>query len=203
MKKYLIIGTLSAVLLIVIALTLVFQDRAKGPPIEDGNRSQQLGLYFQGMGISEVPSIPITSGIVLPDMNGNNVRLSEYKGRIVFLNFWATWCPPCREEMPSMERLHNRLKGKDFVMLAVDLQEPVTRVRKFFRDHKLTFTALLDEDGKVAQMFGIRNIPTTFILDREHRVIGMAVGARQWDNRHSLRMFEYLLDHEGVVASSP
>ncbi|MBW2064712.1 MAG: TlpA family protein disulfide reductase [Deltaproteobacteria bacterium] len=203
MKKYLIIGILSAILLIVIALTLVFQDRAKGPPIEKGDRSGQLALYFQGMGISEVPNIPITSDIVLPDMNGNNVRLSDYRGKVVFLNFWATWCPPCREEMPSMERLHNRLKGKDFVMLAVDLQEPASRVRKFFRDHKLTFTALLDEDGKVARMFGIRNIPATFILDREHRVIGMAVGAREWDSRHSLRMFEYLLDHEGVLASSP
>ncbi|MBW2028061.1 MAG: hypothetical protein JRJ31_03185, partial [Deltaproteobacteria bacterium] len=73
--------------------------------------------------------------------------------------------------MPSMEKLHTWLKGKDFVMMAVDLQEPAPRVKKFFQDHKL-------------------------------RVIGMAVGAREWDSRHSLRMFEYLLDHEGVLASS-
>ncbi|MBW2066358.1 MAG: TlpA family protein disulfide reductase [Deltaproteobacteria bacterium] len=202
MKKYIIIGTLLSILLIVVALTVILQKRAKGPRIEEGDKEQQLALYFQNMGISLVPSIPITSEIVLPDLDGNKVRLSDYRGKILFLTFWATWCPPCREEMPSMEKLHTWLKGKDFVMMAVDLQEPAPRVKKFFQDHKLTFKALLDKDGRVAQMFGIRNIPTTFILDREHRVIGMAVGAREWDSRHSLRMFEYLLDHEGVLASS-
>ncbi|MBW2029988.1 MAG: TlpA family protein disulfide reductase, partial [Deltaproteobacteria bacterium] len=135
MKKYIIIGTLLSILLIVVALTVILQKRAKGPRIEEGDKEQQLALYFQNMGISLVPSIPITSEIVLPDLDGNKVRLSDYRGKILFLTFWATWCPPCREEMPSMEKLHTWLKGKDFVMMAVDLQEPAPRVKKFFQDH--------------------------------------------------------------------
>ena len=104
-------------------------------------------------------------GLLLEDLLGNRISLSEYKGKIVFLNFWTTWCPPCRNEMPEMEKLHTSLKDQAFIMVAVSLKESPKKVDAFFKDRKLTFTSLIDRKGRVAKAFGIAQIPTTIILD--------------------------------------
>ena len=130
----------------------------------------------------------------LPDIDGIDVGISDYKGKIVFLNFWATWCPSCVVEMPAMERLHRRLKDKDFVMVAVSIQESASDVQRFFKQHKLSFTALLDSTGKTVPGFGIRAIPTTLILDKNGRIFGRIMGPRKWDSRESIAMFQQLVD---------
>jgi peroxiredoxin len=96
--------------------------------------------------------------------------------------------------MPSMEKLHQRFKDRDFSMIAVDLQEPGSKVKKFFKDFNLTFTALLDPKGDVGSRFGIRSLPTTLILDRTGRIIGGAFGVRKWASKESFALFEYLIN---------
>ncbi|MFQ5485048.1 MAG: TlpA family protein disulfide reductase [Desulfobacterales bacterium] len=131
---------------------------------------------------------------ILRDLNGNQVSLVDHRGKIVFLNFWATWCPPCRIEMPSMEKLHNRFKNDDFIILAIDLQENREQVKRFKERFKLTFTILLDSDGKVGATYGIRSIPATYLVDRNGYLIGGALGARDWASDDAFQLFEHLLE---------
>jgi peroxiredoxin len=149
---------------------------------------------FREMGIIEVPHITPPVDFSLMDINGQQFTLSEFKGKIVFLNFWTTWCPECRIEMPSMEKLHRMLNGQDFAMIAVNLQEPALRVKNFIKKYQLTFTALLDTKGEIGPRFGIRAIPATFILDKNGGIIGKALGSRYWDGKKSIALFEHLIN---------
>ncbi len=148
---------------------------------------------FQEMGIVKIPRTASPTGTGLLDLMGKKVSLSKFKGNIVFVNFWTTWCGGCREEMPSMENLHNRLKDKNFVMVAIDVKQPASWVTTFFEKHKLSFTALLDSTGKTSDKFGVRALPTTFILDRDGSIIGKAFGPRSWDSKASIALFEELM----------
>ena len=151
------------------------------------------GRLFRDMDIIRMPRIAPPVEISLLDIHDKQVTLADFKGKIVFLNFWTTWCPECRIEMPLMEKLHKRLKDRDFAMVAVNLREPATRVKDFFNKHKLTFTALLDSKGKIGSRFGIRAVPTTFILDKEGGIIGKVFGSREWNSQKSIALFEHLI----------
>jgi len=156
--------------------------------------SGEMYRLFSTMGVIKI--LPTEDPVVinLKDMNGNNVRLSDFKGKIVFLNFWTTWCPTCRIEMPSMEKLHQKLENKDFAMVTINLQESASQVKGFFQEFKLSFTALLDTTGEVGASFGIRAIPTTYILDKTGRIIGQVNGPRAWDSKEAIALFENLID---------
>lgn len=112
----------------------------------------------------------------LTDLDGKPVRLSDYRGRVVFLNFWATWCPPCREEMPDMEAVRLQV-GERAVIVAVNLGEAPGEVRRFAESGGLGFKILLDSDGKVAERYMIRNIPTSFFIDRDGVIRSKYIGA--------------------------
>ncbi len=149
---------------------------------------------FSDMKIIRMPRIAPPAEISLLDIHDKQVTLADFKGKIVFLNFWTTWCPECRIEMPLMEKLHKRFKDKDFAIVAVNLREPATQVKKFFDKHKLTFTALLDSKGKIGARFGVRAVPTTFILDKEGGIIGKVFGSREWNSQKSFDLFEHLIN---------
>jgi len=157
--------------------------------------SPEIDRLLRDMGVTKVPHLAPPVDFNLLDLNGNTIVLSGLKGKIVFLNFWATWCPPCREEMPSMQKLHTRFKDKDFAMLAVSLNEPASVVKKFFKDYNLTFTALLDSDGELMTPYGIRGIPTTYIIDRDGTIIGKAFGPRKWNSQQAIALFEHLINN--------
>ncbi len=130
----------------------------------------------------------------LTDLHGRSHRLSNYRGKVVFLNLWATWCPPCREEMPSMEHLYRRLQSESFVMLAVSQDEdPAGSVRPFVEQLRLSFPILLDPDGKVPPKYGVTGYPETFVIDRSGSVIDHVIGPRKWDSETSYRYFSDLL----------
>jgi thiol-disulfide isomerase/thioredoxin len=156
--------------------------------------SQELGRLFSDMGILQIPADTDPLEIKLQDPTGRPISLSEFRGKIVFINFWTTWCLACVIEMPSMEKLHQKFKDKDFVMVAINLQESASRVKQFYKEYKLTFTTLLDTTGDVGAGLGIRSIPTTFILDKNGRIIGKALGPREWEGKKSIALFEYLTD---------
>lgn len=137
----------------------------------------------------------------LKDLEGKTVRLGDLRGRVVFLNFWATWCPACRDEMPSMEGLHRGFKDRGLVLLAVNFQEGRETVAAFMREHDLTFRTVLDPDAAVSDQYGVRFIPTTVILDRDGRMIARVVGPREWDGEAARRLFAGLLGQ--TVAAAP
>ena len=159
-----------------------------------GSQQQELDRLFGNMGILKIPHVTQPVEIQLKDAFGNLTRLSDYRGKVVFVNFWASWCAACVVEMPAMEKLHRRLKDKDFVMVAINMQESDTQVKAFFEKLKLSFTALLDSNGEVAAGFAVNALPTTFVLDKEGRIVGAAIGPREWDSRASIPLFEYLID---------
>jgi thiol-disulfide isomerase/thioredoxin len=128
-------------------------------------------------------------------LDGTQTRLGSLKGKVVFLNFWATWCPPCREEMPSMEALHQIFRGKDLEFLAIDIQEDRNTVAAFMRDKGLNFPAALDSTGRISAEYGIRGIPTTFIIDREGAVVATVVGGRDWNTPAVIAALELLIAH--------
>jgi len=198
MKKYL---TTKPWFLLLIALTFsgfaaLFFFSAESLARADG---QELDRLFGEMGVIKmVQAIPVE--IRLKDLNGKPVSLSDFRGKIVFLNFWTTWCYACRIEMPDMQKLHQKFKNKDFAIVTINLQESVSQVKQFFKDFKLTFTALLDSDGEVGAHFMITAIPTTFILDKEGIIIGKVMGPREWDGKKAFALFEHLTN--GSVAST-
>jgi thiol-disulfide isomerase/thioredoxin len=164
--------------------------------------SGAIDRLFSKMGIIKIPPAEDPVKINLKDMNGKNKSLSDFRDKIVFLNFWTTWCPTCRIEMPSMEKLHQKLKNKDFAMVTVNLQESASQVKAFFKEFKLTFTALLDSSGEVGASFAIRAIPTTYILDKTGRIIGRVSGPREWDSKAAIALFENLIDIDAMAAIS-
>lgn len=142
----------------------------------------------------KIPSLDFT----LMTMDNKKVSLKDFRGKYVFLNFWATWCGPCIDEMPSMERLYQKLKSKkNFEMLAVSIDKGGAEVVKMFvKENKLTFTVLLDRDSEVAGEYGVMGIPSTYLIDPQGYVINRAVGARDWDSKDSLIFFEKMLGGE-------
>ena len=158
-------------LLIVSSVVLSFSSEASQRIVAADSAREKL---FHEMGIIAVPHIAPPVDFKLSDVNGNTMRLSDFKGKIVFLNFWTTWCPQCRYEMPLMQKLYMHFKDKDFAMIAVNMNEPAFVVKRYFKKNKLTFTALLDSINELGAPFGIRGIPTTFIIDRDGGIIGIS-----------------------------
>ncbi|WP_306010083.1 thiol-disulfide oxidoreductase ResA [Bacillus sp. MMSF_3328] len=114
---------------------------------------------------------------VLEDMNGNNVQLSDLKGKGVFLNFWGTWCKPCEKEMPYMERQYNHFKNLGVEILAVNIAESDIAIESFVNRHGLTFPILKDKDRAVTEAYDITPIPTTFLIDKKGKVLKVITGS--------------------------
>lgn len=118
---------------------------------------------------------------VLPDLNGQVVRLSQLKGKVVMLNIWATWCPPCRKEMPTMEVLYKKMRGADFVMLAASQDvDGKSTVAPYLQEGGLTFPVLLDVNGEVGKKYGVTGYPETFIIDRQGTIVHRHIGYNDW-----------------------
>jgi thiol-disulfide isomerase/thioredoxin len=151
-------------------------------------------LMAAGLG---VPKEPIAADdFELASLTGGTLTLSALRGSFVFLNFWATWCPPCRGEMPSMERLYQKLGSRGLEIVAVDLRESQDQVRSFVRDNRLSFRILLDSTGSVGGAWGAQSIPTTYLIDRKGGIVARAIGGREWDSDEMVALFETLLADE-------
>jgi len=159
-------------------------------------------FYFQQYQVTQRVGFPAPD-FVLRDLAGRTYRLSDLRGQVVFLNVWATWCPPCREEMPSMERLYRRLRGTDFHMLAVNVDEGGTDlVRQFVEQVGITFPVLLDPRGGVPQRYGVTGFPETFIIDRRGQVVHHTIGPEDWDSQAVSQYLARLLDNHPVAADA-
>lgn len=129
----------------------------------------------------------------IPDLNGRLVKLSDYRGKVVLLNFWATWCPPCQWEMPSMQQLYEKFRGRDFEMLAIAGDDSIADVKKFITEKKYTFKALWEADRKTGKSYWIRSIPTTFIIDKRGVIVQRDFGSVDWMDKGTVEKIEQLL----------
>jgi peroxiredoxin len=167
---------------ILVTLGLLFLGKAATP-------SERL---FEAMGMAKLPGKPATD-FTLPDLDGKQVSLHQYRGKMVFLNFWATWCIPCREEMPAMEHLHQTFQSQGLAVLAVNLKERPEQVKAFFDQHRLSFTALLDTSGSVFRDYQVMGLPTTYLISREGTLLARGVGARDWTRAEGKQLIKVLL----------
>lgn len=129
------------------------------------------------------PAMTKAADFSLRDPSGGPVSLSGYRGNLVLLNFWATWCGPCRDEMPSMENLSRNFGGQGFTILAVNQKESAAQVASYMRTHGLNLTTPLDSDGRVSAAYRVYGIPVSYLIDANGNPIGMQSGARDWATR--------------------
>lgn len=148
---------------------------------------------YSSLGIQRTDPPQKALDFSLKTLGGKRVSLEDYRGKVILLNFWATWCGPCRMEIPSMEKLWQDFKEEDFVILAIDIQEEGKLVSSFMKERNLSFPVPLDAKGNVARSYGVRGIPTTFFLNPKGETIGKAVGARDWASEESFRLIRQLL----------
>ncbi len=184
MKKIILI--LSIFTLAVILLPA--QETPKMSPVQEK-------LWKAGFGIPQnamsAPDFSVT------DLEGNAISLKDLKGKVVLLNLWATWCPPCRAEMPSLEKLHQTLKGSNFTILAVGTPTPPRETRgkiiNFIKDNNYTFPVIVDESHTVSNMYGSGSIPTSWIVDAEGKVVARFVGGMDWNSDFIIGILQDLI----------
>jgi thiol-disulfide isomerase/thioredoxin len=129
-----------------------------------------------------------------PGLDGKMTSLADYKGKVVFLNIWATWCGPCREEMPSMEKLYKELKGGDFEILAISIDALGAKVvAPFVKEYKLSFPVLLNPKGTIQILYGTTGVPESFIIDKEGVLVQKIIGPRDWASTEAIRFFQNLI----------
>jgi cytochrome c biogenesis protein CcmG/thiol:disulfide interchange protein DsbE len=148
-----------------------------------------------GLAALQHRSPSLAPDFAVPDLAGQAVRLSAFRGQVVLVNLWTTWCPPCREEMPSMERLYQRLKDRGLVLLAVSQDEAgKAAVEPFVRDLGLTFPVLIDPEHQVGDRYRVWGYPESFLIDREGRVAEHIIGPRDWAAPDQVAAVERLLE---------
>ena len=132
--------------------------------------------------LTPITGQPAAPGFDLKDPEGRPQRLADYRGKPLILNFWATWCPPCREEMPSLERAARALAADGIAVVAVNVGEDPKTVAAFLEDEPIALPLPLDTDTKVAQSYHMKGLPATFVIDAEGRIAYRALGSRDWDD---------------------
>ena len=187
-------GTLAGAFLASVLCLLALVNSAEGFFHRKKDAASVTEDYFKKLGIEK-----LEKGIAAPDftleaLSGKRLSLKDLRGKAVFLNFWATWCIPCRQEMPTMEKLHRDLKGQGLEVVAINFRESREEVKKFFTELGLTFTALLDKDGKVFEKYGAWGIPLTYIINQKGELVGKAAGYKDWHSQDARAFFRWLLN---------
>ncbi len=159
-------------------------------------------LLLAWLGVSPAPAADAglkrwsggpTPALELMGLDGKRYRLDDFRGRVVLVNFWATWCGPCREEIPSIQRVKARLAGRPFVVLAVNLDEPEARVRRFLSRASLDLTVLLDPGAKAAKLWNARILPSSFVVGPDGVIRYHAVGEIDWNDEPVVNQVSALL----------
>lgn len=134
-----------------------------------------------------------TPALALQDLKGKTHKLEDYRGKVVMVQFWATWCPPCLKEMPAMQRLEQKMAGKPFVILAVNMGESNKDVSEFVKKMKINFTVLMDEEGNGVGAWKVFVAPSTFLVDPQGNIRHTLQGGAEWDEPVYLKAISELL----------
>lgn len=146
--------------------------------------------------LQEVKDRPSAPDFTLPGADGRKVSLKDFRGKVVFLNFWATWCESCREEMPSMERLYREFKGKGLEIVAVNIKEKRQDALAFAKELKLSYPVLLDTEGEVGLLYGAFGLPATYVIDRQGVVLARMWGPADWYSPAARGLFKSLVEQK-------
>ena len=170
-----------------------------GPPAASQSKATDMlaGLYLIGYPPGTKP--PDFAGGTI---EGQKVSLAGLQGRVVLLNFWASWCRDCRTEMPMLEQLHRDLAAQGLTILGINVREGTRTVRRYADELDLTFPLVLDQKGKITASYGVIGLPTTFLIDRDGRPIALAIGPRHWDAAPARAIIQTLLA-EPTVGEEP
>jgi peroxiredoxin len=151
---------------------------------------------FIKMRIQSIQTHQKTPNFRLEDLEGKKMGLKDFKGKVVFLNFWATWCSPCKEEMPSIERLQQKFREKDFIFLTISVDyEGRKSVKEFINKKNYTFLVLLDPKCEILDLYKVQRIPTTFIIDKTGKIMGQATGPRDWNSPEAILLLNSLIEN--------
>ena len=190
--------TLQVVKAIVAGLALAML--AVRPASAQGKAGNSIDTLIKSIGLTR-PAFARAPDFNLRDGGGGRVSLTGSRGNLVLLNFWATWCAPCREEMPSMEQLSRSFGGQGFTIMAVNQRENAAQVMRYMKTHGLNFRAPLDTDGRVAASYRVYGIPVTFLIDGNGQAIGMKSGPRDWAAQQVVNVFRKLVSEGGSGAA--
>ena len=161
----------------------------------NGARREDIASLLKGLDLIRPSRAQAAKDFTVPSPNGKTLRLADYKGNVVFLNFWATWCPPCKEEMPAMERLYQRYKDRGLVVVALSVDaEGAPIVVPFVKEYKLTFPVGLDPKMAIAERYQVRGLPTSFLVDKKGTLVALALGPREWNGKTAHALIESLLE---------
>ncbi len=164
-------------LLAVVVVTGILAAPGCTPSTQDTTRGRPPGPLVPTE-LSPAPEAGrLAPDFTLTDLDGNRVTLSEYRGKVVFINFWASWCPACRAEMPEIEAVYQEYKDKDVVIVGVDIMETEDKVRQFVEQGGYSWTFVIDTTGEVSNNYGITAIPTSFFIDREGIIRAVKIGS--------------------------
>jgi len=156
-----------------------------------------LSTQLHARALSPYVGDPLPPSLDLKDVSGKQHTLAEFKGQVVLVNFWATWCPPCRAEMPSMWRLQNGLRDQPFRVVAVNMGESDIEVNTFLPDKmKRDFIVLMDRDGQVLKRWKVFAFPTTYVIDKQGKIRFGLFGATEWDSAENRKVIEGLLNEK-------
>jgi cytochrome c biogenesis protein CcmG, thiol:disulfide interchange protein DsbE len=183
LKKYSFILWIAAAIIIFVGANKIYRDYAAKEIVEESFGGKPGDIKNnEGKPEENAKGNPLVPDFTLKNEKGEEVSLSDYSGKVVILNFWASWCPPCKAEMPEFKEMNNELKAsKNVVLLTINLtdgqRETKEKAVKFLKDNKYDFTVLFDEEGIAAGIFGIQSIPTTAIIDKEGYLHDYIMGA--------------------------
>jgi len=184
--KALLWGTLFLVVALAFTAWFLYEKKER-PPFPES---------FEKLRVERPSKAILAPDFTLEDLSGNKVSLKNFRGKTVFLNFWATWCVPCRAEMPAMERLHRELKDQGLEVVAVNFREDEAEVRDFLKELGLTFTVLLDRDGEISEEYGVWSLPLSYFINSKGEFVGKALGARDWGSEAARSFFHELLQEK-------
>jgi len=180
-KKKLTTGLILFIPLIIIIVAIFLLMQGKSPSnkdIEATNAKDEL----------------LAPNFSLPNLDGQSVSLNDYKGKVVIVNIWATWCPPCVAEAPSLERLYNKFKDDDFELLAVSIDEDgAMAIEPFIKKHNLTFPVLVDPEGSILDLYGSTGVPESFIVRKDGIIDDKVIGAIDWTSPKVIEYFQDLI----------
>lgn len=135
-----------------------------------------------------------TPDFSVPSLDGKKISLKDFRGKVVFLNFWATWCVPCREEMPAMEKLYQEFKDKNFVVLAINVKDRKTEALKFVKELKLTYPIAFDPEGEVGLLYGAWGLPTTYLIGPKGEGLARAWGPAEWYSPQARKLIQQIIE---------
>jgi peroxiredoxin len=185
-----------SILILCLSIALLFSSCSEGEnPGEPGEKGATSNDSSAEAQLKECPQEGcLAPGFTVPDMTGRPVSLSDFKGKVVLLNIWATWCGPCKREIPSLDRLYQLRKDRGFEIVAVSVDRTSTSgVASFVAQHQMTFSVLHDTKGEVGRKYWARAIPSSFLLDKRGVIRWKVAGSINWDDPHVLSKVDELL----------